>query len=101
MIGKNLPTRSSNSSKWRNSLRGNADGVFGKDKWPSDFRPLVWVECSPSLATHLGHRKSLGHYTEAGSKGENQDSGNTFGNNGPKRGENEKGASVGKATETP
>jgi hypothetical protein len=29
----------------------------------SDFRPLAWVECSPSLGTHLDHRKSLGHYT--------------------------------------
>jgi hypothetical protein len=30
---------------------------------PSDFRPLAWVEWSQSLATHLGHRKPLGHYT--------------------------------------
>jgi hypothetical protein len=30
---------------------------------PSDFRPLAWVECSPPLSAHLGHRKSLGHYT--------------------------------------
>jgi tRNA A-37 threonylcarbamoyl transferase component Bud32 len=30
---------------------------------PSAFRPLAWVECSPPLATHLGHRKSLGHYS--------------------------------------
>jgi hypothetical protein len=28
-----------------------------------DFRPLAWVDFSPPLATHLGHRKSLGHYT--------------------------------------
>ncbi len=32
-------------------------------KRASDFRPLAWVEWSPPLATHLGHRKSLGHYT--------------------------------------
>ncbi len=39
--------------------------------------------------------------TEEGSKGENQDSGNTSGNIAPQRDKIEKGASVGNATETP
>ena len=30
---------------------------------PSDFRLLAWVECWPPFSTHLGHRKSLVHYT--------------------------------------
>jgi hypothetical protein len=30
----------------------------------SDFRPLAWVEWSPLLVTHVGHRKSLGRYME-------------------------------------
>jgi hypothetical protein len=39
--------------------------------------------------------------TEAAPRGNNSDSGNTFGNTGPQRGKNEEGASVGNATETP
>ena len=35
----------------------------------SHFRPLAWVEISPPLVTHLGHRKSPGHYSTQVSDG--------------------------------